>query len=79
MECPIRIEPHQIQGLDFVHIFPLIQWLVKRSVKVREERKDFIRNHAILKFEKQFTSNSTDLSSVSDNIIKVLVKLKKNL
>lgn len=25
MKCPYRIEPHQIQGLDFIHIFPVIQ------------------------------------------------------
>lgn len=33
MQCPCLIEPHQIQGLDFIKIFPVIQWLVKRSVK----------------------------------------------
>ena len=25
MKCPHRIEPHQIQGLDFIHIFPVVQ------------------------------------------------------
>lgn len=25
MNCPYRIEPHQIQGLDCIHIFPVIQ------------------------------------------------------
>ena len=25
MKCPHRLEPHQIQGLDFIHIFPVIQ------------------------------------------------------
>lgn len=25
MNCPHRIEPHQIQGLDCIHIFPVIQ------------------------------------------------------
>ena len=25
MNCPHRIEPHQIQGLDFIHIFPVVQ------------------------------------------------------
>lgn len=27
IKCPHRIEPHQIQGLDCVHIFPIIQVL----------------------------------------------------
>ena len=26
-----------IQGLDFIHIFPVIQWLVKRAIETREE------------------------------------------
>lgn len=34
MKCPYLIEPHQIQGLDFINIFPVIQWLVKRSVNI---------------------------------------------
>lgn len=25
MKCPHRLEPHQIQGLDFIHIFPVVQ------------------------------------------------------
>ncbi|XP_025932261.1 coiled-coil domain-containing protein 93-like isoform X1 [Apteryx rowi] len=26
MKCPHRLEPHQIQGLDFIHIFPVVQF-----------------------------------------------------
>lgn len=42
MKCPYLIEPHQIQGLDFINIFPVIQWLVKRSVcqKQNVKKKD---------------------------------------
>jgi len=25
MRCPHRLEPHQIQGLDFIHIYPVVQ------------------------------------------------------
>ncbi|KAJ9598441.1 hypothetical protein L9F63_010885, partial [Diploptera punctata] len=52
MKCPHRIEPHQIQGLDFIHIFPVIQWLVKRSVETREEMGDIVRSYAISQFHK---------------------------
>ena len=31
MKCPHRVEPHQIQGLDFIHIFPVIQVSTKGS------------------------------------------------
>jgi hypothetical protein len=25
MKCPHRLEPYQIQGLDFIHIYPVVQ------------------------------------------------------
>ncbi|XP_063239484.1 coiled-coil domain-containing protein 93 isoform X2 [Bacillus rossius redtenbacheri] len=55
MKCPHAIEPHQIQGLDFIHIFPVVQWLVKKSVETREERGDLTRSLAISQFDKQFS------------------------
>lgn len=30
MKCPHQLEPHQIQGMDFIHIFPVVQ--VRASV-----------------------------------------------
>lgn len=53
MKCPHRIEPHQIQGLDFIHIFPVIQWLVKRAIATREELGDKIRTYSIMQFHKK--------------------------
>ncbi|XP_055667984.1 coiled-coil domain-containing protein 93 [Falco peregrinus] len=52
MKCPHRLEPHQIQGLDFIHIFPVVQWLVKRAIETREEMGDYIRSYSISQFEK---------------------------
>ncbi|GAB6033391.1 Coiled-coil domain-containing protein 93 [Chamberlinius hualienensis] len=52
LNCPHRLEPHQIQGLDFVHIFPVIQWLVKRAIEVREETGDYIRAYSVSQFNK---------------------------
>uniref|UniRef100_A0A8C5A679 Coiled-coil domain-containing protein 93 n=1 Tax=Gadus morhua TaxID=8049 RepID=A0A8C5A679_GADMO len=52
MKCPHRLEPHQIQGLDFIHIFPVIQWLVKRAIETREEMGDSIRAYSIAQFHK---------------------------
>ncbi|XP_042901426.1 coiled-coil domain-containing protein 93 isoform X2 [Parasteatoda tepidariorum] len=54
MKCPHRIEPHQIQGLDFIHIFPVIQWLVKRAIETREETGDYIRAFSVYQFHKNF-------------------------
>lgn len=52
MKCPHRIEPHQIQGLDFIHIYPVIQWLVKRAIETREELGDKIREYSLMQFHK---------------------------
>ncbi|XP_043467403.1 coiled-coil domain-containing protein 93 [Leptopilina heterotoma] len=56
MNCPHRIEPHQIQGLDCIHIFPVVQWLVKRSMKTREQMAGFVRSFAVSQFEKTHSS-----------------------
>lgn len=55
MKCPHRLEPHQIQGLDFIHIFPVIQWLVKRAIETREEMGDYVRAYSISQFQKSHT------------------------
>uniref|UniRef100_A0A8D3B5U2 Coiled-coil domain-containing protein 93 n=2 Tax=Scophthalmus maximus TaxID=52904 RepID=A0A8D3B5U2_SCOMX len=52
MKCPHRLEPHQIQGLDFIHIFPVIQWLVKRAIETKAEMGDYVRAYSISQFQK---------------------------
>ncbi|XP_055698550.1 coiled-coil domain-containing protein 93 isoform X2 [Phlebotomus papatasi] len=54
MSCPHLIEPHQIQGLDFINIFPVIQWLVKRSVENRAERAEKLKSFAVGQFHNHF-------------------------
>lgn len=56
MKCPHRIEPHQIQGLDFIHIYPVVQWLVKRAIETREELGDYIRNFSVSQFNKNHST-----------------------
>ena len=53
MRCPHRLEPHQIQGLDFIHIFPVIQWLVKLAIATKEEMGDYIRAFSESQFSKE--------------------------
>ncbi|XP_076011316.1 coiled-coil domain-containing protein 93 [Genypterus blacodes] len=55
MKCPHRLEPHQIQGLDFIHIFPVVQWLVKRAMETREEMGDHVRIFSVSQFNKSHT------------------------
>ncbi|KAK8390211.1 hypothetical protein O3P69_013055 [Scylla paramamosain] len=55
MGCPPRLEPHQIQGLDAIHIFPVIQWLVKKALETREEFGDETRQFAVHEFLQHHT------------------------
>ncbi|XP_025989267.1 coiled-coil domain-containing protein 93 isoform X3 [Solenopsis invicta] len=79
MNCPYRIEPHQIQGLDCIHIFPVIQWLVKRSMEMRQEMADFVRAFALNQFHKKhsFSEDSEIGATVNENIIRNLHLVKK--
>lgn len=58
MNCPYRLESHQIQGgantSDFVNIFPIIQWLVKKVIEVREETGDLMRLYSESQFNKEY-------------------------
>uniref|UniRef100_A0AAR5Q5A4 Coiled-coil domain-containing protein 93 n=1 Tax=Dendroctonus ponderosae TaxID=77166 RepID=A0AAR5Q5A4_DENPD len=53
VQCPHRIEPHQVQGLDLEHVFPVVQWLVKASMEAREQNCAQMRNYALLQFRKE--------------------------
>lgn len=52
MNCPHQIEPHQIVGLDYANLLPLIKWLVKRSAEAREEHEAFNRLLALRHFNR---------------------------
>jgi len=54
MKCPYALEPHQIQGMDSIHIFPVIQWLVKKSIEYSQENEAAIRSFAIRMFNKDY-------------------------
>ncbi|CAH2304922.1 coiled-coil domain-containing 93, partial [Pelobates cultripes] len=60
MKCPHGLEPHQIQGLDFIHIFPVIQWLVKRAIETRQEMGDYIRSYSVFQFQKEHSLPEDD-------------------
>ena len=52
MSCPFLIQPHQIQGLDFPRLFPVIQWLVKIVLNFQQETAEFTKRQAALQFGK---------------------------
>ncbi|XP_056389593.1 coiled-coil domain-containing protein 93 [Hyla sarda] len=73
MKCPHRLEPHQIQGLDFIHIFPVIQWLVKRAIETRQEMGDYIRSYSVSQFQKDHSlPEDTKFTSRREKAMKTL-------
>ncbi|XP_068741608.1 coiled-coil domain-containing protein 93-like isoform X2 [Montipora capricornis] len=56
MKCPHCLEPHQIQGLDFINIFPVVQWLVKKAIERKEEMGDYIREFSVSQFNKHHST-----------------------
>ncbi|XP_075228693.1 coiled-coil domain-containing protein 93 [Lycorma delicatula] len=60
IHCPHRIEPHQIHGLDFIHIYPVIQWLVKHSIERRRETEQYNRSYAVRLYEKSLVANKSN-------------------
>ncbi|XP_067891222.1 coiled-coil domain-containing protein 93 isoform X1 [Heterodontus francisci] len=76
MKCPHRLEPHQIQGLDFIHIFPVVQWLVKRAIETREEMGDYIRSFSVSQFQKTHSLlEDDDFKQRKDKAMKTVVEV----
>ncbi|KAI6180560.1 Phosphate-regulating neutral endopeptidase [Aphelenchoides besseyi] len=50
-KCPHSIEPHQIQGLDCIRIFPVIQWLVKEAIEAKKKHGDEILRYSAYQFD----------------------------
>ena len=83
MKCSHTIEPHQIQGEDFIHIFPVVQWLVKRVFERRAEIGDFNRAYTLNQYQKQFPhfdEQVIEKNSLNRNhfFCLVLIRMKKN-
>lgn len=75
MKCPFALEPHQIQGLDFISIYPVVQWLVKESVNLRNEKAERLKLFAVGQFHNHFSMSSSTKNRVDRN--KVLKEVKK--
>lgn len=56
LKCPQPIEPHQIQGLNYLQLFPVVQWLVKKAIETREEMGDSLRAYSESQFAKERTT-----------------------
>ena len=67
MKCPFSLEPHQIQGLDYIHLLPIIEWLVKKAIATREAEGDNVRNFAIKQFHKKNQPEESNNAELLNN------------
>ena len=70
MKCPNKIEPHQIQGLDFINIFPVVQWLVKKVMETRDAMGDVVRKFAVSQYHRAFSEyDENDMTGIQKEAI----------
>ena len=77
MKCPHAIQPHEIQGFNYIAIYPIIQWLVKQVIIHREAMGDQNKAQSVFNFSKkhQLPKTQAQLSSaVARNNVSVLRK-----
>ncbi|KAG6554425.1 hypothetical protein Mapa_004342 [Marchantia paleacea] len=54
MACPHPLQAHQIQGLDYQAVLPVVKWLVKRVLATLEEFGDQARRYAHLRYQENY-------------------------
>lgn len=65
--CPIIINPVQLQGLDLGAIFPLIQWLVKNMHETQDQKNEQIRKIALTYTKVNFESTKKKTKNDNDS------------
>ncbi|GAM22979.1 hypothetical protein SAMD00019534_061540 [Acytostelium subglobosum LB1] len=52
MKCPFPLQAQQIQGLNYINLFPIIRWLIAKVIETREETGDLLRMYSQTMFNK---------------------------
>jgi len=77
MECPHLVYPHQIQGLDYEALIPVMQWLLKKLMESRDTRSLINRKqglmHYKLKSEIAYQASVQSETTVDTNKIKNII------
>ncbi|KAH3766073.1 CCDC93, coiled-coil domain [Pelomyxa schiedti] len=56
MKCPHQLQTFQIKGLDYINIFPVVQWIIKKVMEARAQTGDIFRQFSESQFRKSFAS-----------------------
>eukprot|EP00026_Physarum_polycephalum_P003838 Phypoly_transcript_03854.p1 GENE.Phypoly_transcript_03854~~Phypoly_transcript_03854.p1 ORF type:complete len:610 (+),score=129.54 Phypoly_transcript_03854:253-2082(+) len=54
MKCPYPLQAQHIQGLNYIVIYPVIQFLIKKVIETREETGDLLRMYSESQFGKSY-------------------------
>eukprot|EP00455_Lapot_gusevi_P003398 TRINITY_DN11393_c0_g2_i1.p1 TRINITY_DN11393_c0_g2~~TRINITY_DN11393_c0_g2_i1.p1 ORF type:complete len:700 (-),score=250.18 TRINITY_DN11393_c0_g2_i1:113-2152(-) len=65
MRCPYALQSHQIQGLDFEKLFPVIQWLIKKVLETRAITGDSTRMFSVSQFSKHYAKLPVEIRPTS--------------
>jgi hypothetical protein len=71
MNCPFSLSPHQIQGLDYSKLFPVIQWLVKSLLAAQQQLSKITRAQSLSYFETAFQAAGKEQTKIEEPEIPV--------
>jgi len=84
MKSPVGLQPHQIQGLDYDHLYPVLQWLVRKVIENKRLTGDLVRKLSVFQFaqeyefpEEKLSTNATDYVLAVQDRYKPTRKFKK--
>eukprot|EP01113_Clastostelium_recurvatum_P017725 TRINITY_DN2092_c0_g1_i2.p1 TRINITY_DN2092_c0_g1~~TRINITY_DN2092_c0_g1_i2.p1 ORF type:complete len:610 (-),score=212.75 TRINITY_DN2092_c0_g1_i2:101-1930(-) len=67
LKCPYPLQAQQIQGQDYINLFPIIQWLVAKVLETRAETGDLSRIYSESQFNKTYeTPQDRDFNARKD-------------
>jgi len=69
MKSPHPLQAHQIQGLDYDHLFPVIQWLVRAVIEHRRLTGDMVRAQSLSNFAKSYALPSEQRTEESTALV----------
>ena len=79
MKCRIPLQAHQIQGLDYAAIYPVVQWLVKQVYAFQQEIGDAMRRLSVSRFDRDFALPAdAELSARRTQMLPTVRRLDSN-
>jgi len=73
MQCPTPIQSHQIQGLDYDTILPVLKWLVRKVIETRALTGDEVRALSVSQFSKNFSMPEEEKSDAALSFVDEVV------